>query len=236
MNEESSTSIKLAIIDDHPLIRESLSLFLSKVEGIDVIGTYDNADDGIREVKKLKPDVALIDIEMPGRCPFEAIRSAKTEHMPTSFLFLSAYLSDSYIQEVSNCGASGYILKSSPIDQIVRAVRIVANGSQYFGNDVEKRFIPASQNRSGRFDTNESRKAALTNREIEVLRYIARGHSVKEIANFMRLSARTVDRHKANIMEKLNIHNQVGLARYAIAEGYSDVRTTLQPLTNNSSD
>jgi DNA-binding NarL/FixJ family response regulator len=197
-----------------------------------VVATCADAASGLSAVAELEPDVALIDISMPGPSPFDGVRQLVERGIRTRFIFLSAYLSDSYLRDVLKAKASGYLVKTSAIEKIADAVARVHRGEQCFSPEVEDRMARVSRNARGK--ELRTRGDALTSREIEVLRYVARGFTVRQVAQTMHLSARTVDRHKANIMRKIKIHNQAGLIRYAIAEGLADMNTFLEPTTGGT--
>jgi two-component system response regulator NreC len=159
---------------------------------------------------------------MAGTSAFKVAADLRKEGFGTRFVFLSAYLTDSNVQEILALGGSGYLLKSAGVGEIAAAIRTVAAGGSHFGAEVRER---VSEERPGaRALRPRSRLALLTTREKEVLRCVANDLSGKEIATLLSLSVRTVDRHKSNIMEKLAIHSQVGLTRFAFAEGLCDAR------------
>lgn len=214
--------ITLVVVDDHPLVRESMAMLLAREPGIEVVASCETADACYRVVHELAPDVALMDIEMPGTSSFKVAADLRKEGSATRFVFLSAYLTDSNVQEILALGGAGYLLKSADIGEIATAIRVVAAGGAPFAAEVRRR-VTADQ--GGARARPRSRLALLTTREKEILRCVASDLSGKEIANLLSLSARTVDRHKANIMEKLAIHSQVGLTLFAVAEGLCDPRS-----------
>lgn len=232
METTNVSQISVLIVDDHPLIRESLAAVLGSETNLKIVGSCADAPSGLKAVETLKPDVVLMDISMPGPSPFDGVRQLKEQGCPTRFIFLSAYLTDAYVRDVIKSQASGYLVKTTALDALAKAVTAVHAGKTFFSPEVEERLARAGR----RSPTGEikTRGDALTPREIEVLRYLARGLSVKQMAETMTLSSRTVDRHKANIMHKLRIHNQTGLIRYAIAEGLADIDTFLEPVTRKT--
>jgi DNA-binding NarL/FixJ family response regulator len=218
--------IKLLVVDDHPLVRESVALFLGAESDFKVVGALDSADASRRFLEKDAADVVLTDIEMPGGCAFALARETVRAAPTTRFIFFSGFLTDNYLANVMAIKGSGYLLKSAPVGEIARAVREVHQGRSYYSRGVADRMRLAG---SAIASAPESRLARLTAREQEVLRCVASDMTGKEIAVALGLSARTVDRHKANIMGKLGLHSQVGLTRFAVAEGLCDPRESPQP-------
>ena len=217
------TKSRVFILDDHLVVLESLKFLLGTDSTIDVVGSSCRVDEGSRLIRMLQPDLVIVDIEMPGRCVFEMTRAtnkALGQGCHVNFLFLSAYLSDFYLEKALAVNAMGYILKNHPIATIIEAIHTIRRGRPYFSEEVKNRL------------SNKPKRTALsqlTARELEVLRYLTRAMTVKDIAQLLGLSSRTIDRHKANIMEKLGIHNQIGLVRYAICEGITDRRSIQLP-------
>lgn len=187
-------------------------------EGIEVIGCADSAETALILVAEHRPTVLLLDIDMPGRSAFAAARDVHSASPQTRVVFLSAFVHDAYIQQALSCEASGYVTKSEPVDVVVEAIRLVAGGRCHFSREVMQRLVVGANGvrlgsgRAGRF-------AMLTERELEVLGHVAKGLQQKQIAHLMDISLKTVQTHIANLMEKLDIHDRVALARFAIREG-----------------
>ncbi len=209
--------ISLMIVDDHPLVRDSLSYFLGAEGGFDVLGSVATADACYEALSEgVDPDIVLMDIEMPGSSAFRVAMDLKKQGHRARFVFLTAYLTDANLGEALQLGVCGYLLKQADVKDLADAIREVAAGRSAFGPEVRKRLEGTARL--------VSRVSLMTAREKEVLRCVASDLSGKEIAVKLGLSVRTVDRHKANIMEKLKIHSQVGLTRFAVAEGLCDPR------------
>lgn len=222
MREPISVSgISVLLVDDHALLRETLRERLSREEGLSVVATADNAGEAIRLASAHRPDVVLMDIDMPGQSCFEAANQIKRNQPSTSIIFLSAFFHDRYIESALAAQASGYITKDEHPDIIVKALRNAADDVAYFSPKVQDRLvIDASGVKLA--GSGMSRGSLLTQRELQVLRHLARGLPKKEVAQVMHVSVKTVSRHTENLMEKLNIHDRVGLARYAIREGLAE--------------
>jgi DNA-binding NarL/FixJ family response regulator len=209
-------AIKVLLADDHELLSDMLADRL-RSGGLEVFATGDTTA-AIGLGVEHQPDVALLDIDMPGRSTFEVARVLRTESPNTRVVFLSAYVRDSYIEQALAVQASGYLSKSEPVDAILTAVEAVAAGATRFSRDILQRIvIDGSTIRLN--DAVATRSSALTDREREVLLHIARGLSQIQVAHLLGISIKTVQTHLANVMEKLEIHDRVELARFAIREG-----------------
>jgi DNA-binding NarL/FixJ family response regulator len=209
--------ITVVLADDHALVRDMLCARL-RAASMDVIACAGRADGAVALVAEHRPDVLLLDIDMPGRSAFAAAREVCSISPQTRVLFLSAFVHDAYIEQALHCEASGYVTKSEPVDVVVDAIRRVASGRCHFSPEVMQRLVVASD--GVRLCSDRSaRLAALTERELEVLGYVAKGLQQKQLAFLMDISLKTVQTHIANLMDKLDIHDRVALARFAIREG-----------------
>lgn len=212
---------KVLVVDDHALVRGSLCERLDREPAIRVVGSADNADETIDKAQACDPDVVLMDIDMPGLSCFEAARQITSTQPGVHIIFLSAFFHDRYIQQALEVKARGYLTKCEPPDAVVAAIREVANGGAFFSDEVRSRIVVDS--RGARLaPQSRSRASTLTERELEVLRYVARGLAKKQIAKLAHISVKTVDRHSSNLMTKLDIHDRVELARFAIREGLAE--------------
>jgi len=209
-----ATSILL--VDDHMLIREMLQERLTS-EGFEVDSTGDTAE-AIELAIELQPDVAVLDIDMPGRSTFEVARVLHVESPNTRVVFLSAYVRDAYIEQALAVQASGYLCKCEPLEEILAAIGAVANGATCYSRKVLRRIvIDGSHARLA--EEPVTRSSLLTNRERDVLLHVARGLSQQQVAHVLDISIKTVQHHLEGVMDKLEIHDRVELARYAIREG-----------------
>ncbi len=213
--------ITILLVDDHALLRETLRTRLDAEEDLRVVGTANQADHAVDKVSQYRPDVVLMDIDMPGKSCFAAAQEIKRTSPDTSIVFLSAFFHDRYIDSALEAQASGYLTKDESPTTIIDAIRATSSGVAYFSPKVQSRILIDS--RGARLaDAGQSRASALTARELEVLRYVARGLPKKEIAVTMNLSVKTVSRHVENLMNKLQIHDRVELTRFAIREGLAE--------------
>ncbi|RMF72819.1 MAG: DNA-binding response regulator [Planctomycetota bacterium] len=209
--------VKIVLADDHALVRSMLAERLSAIEGFDVVAVVGNADDAIAGALRSEADVVVFDIDMPGLSCFDAARRIRAQSPRTQIVFLSAHFHDRYIEQALDLEAAAYVTKSEPPEKVIEAIRTVAEGGVYFSPEVRERIVVDSE--GAHIASKATRGSRLTARELEVLGYLARGLSKKEIAESMCLSVRTVENHTARIMSKLDIHDRVQLARYAIREG-----------------
>jgi len=213
--------VSVLLADDHSLIRESLKARLETEPDITVVATAANADDAATEAIRLKPDVVLMDIDMPGLAAFEATKIIKSRSPGTRIIFLSGFFHDRYIEEALEAGASGYLTKGESPESVIQGVRTVSSGGTCFSPDVQARIVVDTKGLRLAAQAH-TRTATLTRREMEVLRYLARGMSKKQVAQTMHLSVKTVERHSDRLMNKLDIHDRVELARFAIREGLAE--------------
>jgi two-component system, NarL family, response regulator NreC len=207
--------IRILLADDHTLFRQGVKTLLSAESDMEIVG---EACDGIGAADKaveLKPDVVLLDIGMPGPGSFETARQIKRARPETRVLFLTMYDDEDYLVESMEVGASGYVLKDSPSTQLVSAVRDVCRGGSYLSPRMLAQLVDDFRTRVKTSDR-IPRFATLTPREKEVLKMLAEGNSVKEVAVQLNLSVKTIEAHKFNLMRKLDIHNKAQLVQYAI--------------------
>ena len=211
--------IKLLIVDDYAVVREGIVSLLGEVKDIEVVGQCGDTRSGIYMIEKLEPDVIMADISMPGTSPFELARRAKILHSSSRVIFFIKEITDNNIAQGLDCGACAFVTKTEPIEGIVSAIRETYAGKKYFSKEVKSRII-ARHSYDPQLGSYTPRRSLLSPREIEVLCCVARGMNAKTIGKTLHITAKTVERHKSNIMAKLGLHSQVDLAIYAIKEGY----------------
>ena len=206
--------ITVVLVDDHAVVRSGLRLLLDAQDDIDVVGEAGNAKDAVFRARALKPDVILLDIVMPGENGIEALPKLLKEAPGTRVLVLSMQDDPSYVREAFAAGASGYVLKEAVDEEVVSAVREIASGGSYVHPALGARMIAAEA---------EERAAAeadpLSEREREILRLLALGHTNQEIARQLYISVRTAESHRAHIMQKLRLSTRAELVRYALLHG-----------------
>jgi len=210
--------IRLFLADDHAVVRSGLRMLLQAQPDMKIVGEAETGQEAIRRVVELRPDVVLMDIEMPGMNGIEATRRIKAEAPQAAVLALTMYEDDQYFFEMLRAGASGYVPKRAAPDELVSAIRAVSRGEVYLYPSLAGRLVQ-DYLRRGPAGEGEPPADELTPREQEVLTLIAEGFSNNEIADRLVISAKTVDRHRENLMRKLNLHNRVDLVKYALRKG-----------------
>jgi two-component system, NarL family, response regulator NreC len=206
--------IRVVIVDDHALVRSGLRLVLEAEDDIQVEDEGGTADEAVRLARLHKPDVVLLDVTMPGRSGLEAAGEIKEAAPKASILVLSMQDDPSYVREAFASGASGYLLKEAADAELVAAVRDVAAGGRYVHPTLGARLAAAEAEADARAAADP-----LSDREREVLRLLALGHTNQEIAKMLYISVRTAETHRAHIMQKLRLGTRAELVRYALQHG-----------------
>ncbi len=206
--------IRVLIADDHTLFRQGIRTLLAAEPDMEIVAEAADAAEGLVAAEQSRPDVVLMDIGMPGMSSFEAARRIRKMRPETRIVFLSMYDDEDYLAECVELGASGYVLKDSPVDQLLSGIREAHRGGSFLSPRLVARLVDGFR-MQGRGPDREG-FGRLTNREREILKMLAEGKSVKEIAGGFDLSVKTVEAHKFNLMRKLNIHNKAQLVQYAI--------------------
>lgn len=214
--------IRILCVDDHAFLVEGLRTRFELEDDLECVGRLATAEQLVPEARRLKPDIVLLDIEMPGPDPFEAIADLQRQCPNVRVILLSAFVRDHYISAAFKAGAWGYFSKSEEAAQIIDGIRTVAQGKVAMGPTVQQRCKtpPRIANATGSdSQLPQSKLDLLTDRELEVLRLIGKGHARAEIAKLLSRSPKTIDGHREAIMHKLDIHDRGDLVRYAIREG-----------------
>jgi DNA-binding NarL/FixJ family response regulator len=208
--------IRLILVDDHTLVREGIRSLLESLEGIEIVGDAADGTEALGLMARQKPDLALLDISMPGLNGLEATTRAAKEHPRTRVIMLSMHADDEFIHRAFQAGAAGYLLKNAGLHELELAVRAVARGEAWISPAVSNKVI-ATYGGAGK--RAESSSGPLTSRQREILQLIAEGFSSKAIAERLDLSVKTVETHRTRLMDRLGIHGLAGLVRYAIRLG-----------------
>jgi RNA polymerase sigma factor (sigma-70 family) len=209
---------RIVIAEDHTILREGLKSLLSSHPDFAIVSEAEDGRKAIQCVEKHKPDLILTDLSMPRMNGMEAIREIKKVSPKTKVLVLTVHKTEEYILATFRAGADGYALKDATHDELVMAIRAVLGGKLYVSPGISDRVIEGFLEGKKEFKLN-SVWEALTPREREILKLIAEGYKNKEIAEHLYISVKTVERHRANLMEKLDLHNVQALTAYAIEKG-----------------
>ncbi len=221
--------IKLMVVDDHPTFRDGLSRLLQEEEDLEVVSTPDSGEQAVELAEKLKPSVIIMDISMPGINGIEATKLIKARCPDVSILMVSAYSYQSYILASLRAGASGYLLKNAPLQELIKAVRLIYSGEGVFDMKITGNLL-----RNLASDKGEKRKdlEELHPRELEILTIAAKGGSNKEIASRLEISERTVQTHLVNIFRKLRVSSRTDAVLKGLRAGWF----TLDDLPNYQED
>jgi len=218
--------IKILIADDHCLIRDGIRALLSHVKDLDIIGEAEDGKEAVEKTAELNPNVVLMDIAMPLVTGIEATRIISKKYPKTKVLVLTQHEKEEYVHAILSSGGSGYLLKNTKKEDFINAIRVVAEGRQYFSNKISDIIMQQYINKDEvkKRDSNRD-NIPLTIREIEIISLIAEEFSNRDVADKLNISLRTVETHRRNIMRKLKINNAIGLAKYAAKKGLIAKRT-----------
>jgi DNA-binding NarL/FixJ family response regulator len=207
-------SVRVLIVDDHPVVRAGLRLLIDAEDDLEAVGEAGSARDAVFQARALKPDVVLMDVVMPDQSGLDVVPTLLHERPETKVLVLSMQDDPQYVRQAFAAGASGYVLKEAADTDVVSAIREVASGGSYVDTALGARLVAA--------ETAEARRAEddpLSDREREVLRLLALGHTNQEISTQLFISVRTAETHRAHIMQKLSLSSRAELVRYALDQG-----------------
>ncbi|MEK5060820.1 response regulator [Paenibacillus shunpengii] len=211
--------IRIVIVDDHVVVRSGLSALLNGKHDIEVIGDAADGDEAITKTEELRPDVVLMDFSMPpGKDGLTATTELKKKMPDVHVLILTMHDDEEYLFRAIQAGASGYILKSAPYEELITAIRSVAEGSAYLYPSATKKLMQEYSEMLRRGDT-DGPFESLSEREKEIMAWIAKGYSNKEIAEHLVISVKTVESHKSNLMDKLGLKSRPELVKLAMKKG-----------------
>jgi DNA-binding NarL/FixJ family response regulator len=211
--------INVLLADDHTVVRQGLRMLLDGEPDITVVGEADNGLQTVQMARKLRPDIVVLDVAMPHLNGLEVTRRITRELPDTRVLVLSSYSDEEYVQQLTEQGASGYLVKQTAANDLIKAIRETHKGNAFFSPSISKRLLDQCRDAFTHGARPSKKTGRLTSREAEVLQLIAEGHTNKQIASELGISIKTVEKHRQQVMNKLGIHDVAGLTRHAIAKG-----------------
>ena len=214
--------IKVLLADDHTLVRAGLRTLIEGFEGFRVVAETSDGREAVRLTRQLQPDIALIDISMPGLNGLDATALISRETPDTRVVILSMHTAETYVLEALRAGAAGYVVKDAAVDEMERALRAVQKGERWLSPSVSRHLLDEYLRLVRGQPIAGSGMEALTPRQREILQLIAEDHSTREIADRLSISIKTVETHRAQIMERLSIRDVAGLTRFALRAGLID--------------
>jgi DNA-binding NarL/FixJ family response regulator len=209
---------RILLADDHAIVRQGLKLLIDTQPDMEVVGESADGDGAVKQARLLKPDIVVMDVSMPGMNGLVATRTLKQVQPEVTIVALTRHDDDTYVEELLRAGASGYVLKQSVPMELIRAIRAVAAGGMYL--DPAMSSTVAGGLRGAGERSARRPQGSITERESEVLRLIAVGHSMKEVAAQLNISVKTVEVHKTNAMRKLGLTGRVDIIRYGVLRGW----------------
>ena len=215
-------NVRLVLADDHAMLREGLKSLIAKEPDFEVVGEADNGKAIAELARKTGAHIVVMDVAMPDLNGIEATRKLVKISPNVKVVVLSGHANGEFVREMLKAGASAYVLKSRAYEELVRAIREVVKGKKYLSPDIAQGVVDAYVEISSSMSANPA-FVTLTDRERESLQLIAEGKSTKEVADFLGVSVKTIETHRHNIMEKLNLHSVAELTKYAIREGLTSV-------------
>ena len=222
-------TIKTLLADDHTIVREGLRALLLADSGIQIVGEAHNGREAVDLATAFRPDIVVMDIAMPLLNGLEATRQILAAVPGTKVLILSAHSDDAYIDRVIAVGAAGFLIKQTSAQILAKAIHEMMLGNTFYSPQVSKRLREHYQKPEKMGGPMVKRATGLTARELEVIQLVAEGQANKQVASGLKISIKTVEKHRQHLMDKLNIHDTAGLTRYAIAHGIieSSVQVTI---------
>ena len=216
--------ITVLLADDHTVVRQGLRSLLAAEADIEVVGEAETGRQALQLARKLQPHVIVMDIAMPQLNGLEATRQITQEVPASRVIILSSYSDDEYVQQLTDAGAIGYLLKQTASNDLIKAIREARQGNAYFSPAISRRMLEHYRRAFVSGQPVRKTTDTLTSREREVLQLIAEGNTNKQIASELNISIKTVEKHRQQVMNRLNIHDIAGLTRYAIAKGMIETK------------
>ncbi|MCW4251861.1 MAG: response regulator transcription factor [Candidatus Thiodiazotropha taylori] len=215
----NSDKKKIIIAEDHNILRAGLKALLTSNPQFDVIGEADNGRDAIRRVIDLKPDLVIMDLNMPGMNGMDAIREIRERDAEIKTLVLTVHNEEEYVLASLKAGANGYVLKDATQNELMTDAERVLNGKTYLSPEITEKVVNSYLQTNNVNNEPLTRWDTVTQRERQILKLIAEGHTNKSMADYLCISVKTVEKHRANLMKKLDLHNVSALTTYALEKG-----------------
>jgi len=225
MKKKRQPKIKVFLVDDHPAVREGVRSYLASQGSVTVVGEAADAKEALRKVKKLAPEVIILDVNLPSLDGGELARRLHLTVPAAKIIGFSVHASQEYVVRMARCGAHGYVMKDAPTAKLVEAIQQVHKGGLYFPPSMSDAILSPEAKPS----SEEEGKVILTTREREVLTLLAEGLANKEVARKLGISVRTAETHREHVSHKLNIMTIAGLTKYAIQHGLTSLGLPAQP-------
>lgn len=216
--KQKAGKLRILLAEDHEIVREGLRSLVNAQPDMEVIGEASNGQAAIERARELGPDIIIMDVSMPRMNGLQATGKLKQDFPNIKVLALTRHTDTGFLQQLFRAGASGYVLKQSTSDELMRAVRAIAAGGNYLDPAITSKVIDGYANR--KLTLSAETADSLTDREEQVLRLIAWGYSNKEIAAKLDISVKTAETHKSNLMKKLNLRSRIDIVRYALLKGW----------------
>ena len=214
-----SNKKKIVIAEDHNILRAGLKALLQSNPDFEIIGEADNGRDAIRRVIELKPDLVIMDLSMPGMNGMDAIKEIKERMAEVRVLVLTVHSEEEYVMASLQAGANGYVLKDATQNELMIAAERVLDGKTYLSPDITEKVVNTYLNSNSEGKEPQTRWDTVTQRERQILKLIAEGHTNKSMAEYLCISVKTVEKHRANLMKKLDLHSVSALTTYALEKG-----------------
>jgi two-component system nitrate/nitrite response regulator NarL len=230
MQQQVQSSVRLLLVDDHPVVRQGISSCLARQEHLTIVGEAANGLEALRKAREMLPDIVLMDIEMPQMDGLAVTEILRKELPQMRVLILSMHSHTAYVQRIIQSKAHGYVLKDAPPEDLVRAIDVVQSGEAFFSPHVARLALTRFVRGSG----GGPAKSPLTARERQVLILISEGLSNKEVANRLDMAVFTAAKHREHIIRKLDIHSVAGLTKFAISQGLVSLKQEAQATRSTS--
>jgi len=219
-------TISVLLADDHAVVRQGLRMLLQTESGIEIVGEAENGTQAVALAEELRPEVVLMDVAMPMMNGAQASRQIRRASPSSRILVLSSYSDDRIVDQLLEAGVSGFLVKGAAASDLIKAIREVTAGNQYFSPEISRRLAHRRQLAAQR-KRRSSSPSRLSKRESEVLQLIADGHSNKQMAAALHISIKTVEKHRQRVMQKLGLHETASLTRYALSQGIPEADPVL---------